>query len=257
MAQQGGGIDAPHAGKARIGQPQPPVAAEHHDALGEVVERFTLHPHQRAVLGFQLQRLRHILIDIGDTALRVRIGDDAQGLAIGQVQPVLAGFQCRVARQHVALPAAPVGLFRQTAGGAQLVENGGVVGLAFEEDRVETPESAVGGIVELQLLVGAEYGHRRGELVKGAGVEIHRAPEFGLNPVEIRHIDGKPGGAIGRAGLDDIKRAALAGHDDGQPFGLRHRARPALSSAWRPARSSNSAPCVTAVPASGRSTARA
>ena len=79
----------------RIVQVEPPVAAEHRDALGERFERLALHADQRLVAPHQLQPLGHVVEQIGDAAFRVRRGDDAQGAPVGQMPFVLARLRAR------------------------------------------------------------------------------------------------------------------------------------------------------------------
>jgi hypothetical protein len=58
-----------------------------------VVEGLSLDPDQGIVALLELELLGDVLVDVGDAALRMRIGDDAQGLAVGQVPPVLLGLE--------------------------------------------------------------------------------------------------------------------------------------------------------------------
>ena len=79
----------PHLGECGVGQAQPAIRPEHGDALGEVVERFTLHAHCRLVAALEIDLLGQVLENPGDAPLRLRIADDANGLAVRQVPPVL------------------------------------------------------------------------------------------------------------------------------------------------------------------------
>ena len=55
-------------GEGRIVQPQPAVAAEHRDRLGEIVERLALHADQRVVAPLQVEPLGDVVEQIGDAA---------------------------------------------------------------------------------------------------------------------------------------------------------------------------------------------
>ena len=63
------GLQPPQVREGRIVQVEPPVAAEHRDALGERFERFALHADQGFVAPHQLQPLGHVVEQIGDAAL--------------------------------------------------------------------------------------------------------------------------------------------------------------------------------------------
>ena len=87
---------APHLGEGRVVQPQAAVGAEHRDALGESVERLALHADQRLSPALEIDPLGDVLVDVGDAALRIRVGDDAERAPVGQVPPVLARLERRL-----------------------------------------------------------------------------------------------------------------------------------------------------------------
>ena len=83
-------LESPHARERRIEQAQPAVAAEHRDRLAQIVERLALHADQRVEAALELEPFGDVVEQIGDAALRIRRGDDAQRAAVGQVPFVLA-----------------------------------------------------------------------------------------------------------------------------------------------------------------------
>ena len=82
----------PHVREHRVEQPHPAVAAEQRDRLGEIVERFALHPDQGVEAALEIEPLGHVVEQIGDAAIRIGRGDDAQRALVGQVPFVLGGL---------------------------------------------------------------------------------------------------------------------------------------------------------------------
>ena len=68
----------------RIVKVQPAISAEHRNTFLQGVQRFALHAVEGVEAPLQIIGLRHIVIKIGDTALRIGIGDHPQRAAIGQ-----------------------------------------------------------------------------------------------------------------------------------------------------------------------------
>ena len=133
-------------------QLQAPVGAEHRHALFQGVERLALHAGQRVDLRFELEALAHIVEEIGDAALRIGIGDDAQRAPVGQMPPGLARLDRRDRRPGVRLPGAEIRLFGQFACGAQTIEHFAVGRARGEEGLIERPELLIGGIAEDEIL---------------------------------------------------------------------------------------------------------
>ena len=77
--------EPPHAGERRIVQPQPAVAAEHRDRLGQIVERLALHPDQRVEAALEIEPLGDVVEQIGHAAFGVGRGDDAHGAPLRQM----------------------------------------------------------------------------------------------------------------------------------------------------------------------------
>ena len=78
-----------------IEQPNPAVAAEHGDRLGEIVERFALHPDQGVIAAVEIEPLGDIVEQIGDAAVRIGRGDDAQRAQVRQVPLIFRGSIAR------------------------------------------------------------------------------------------------------------------------------------------------------------------
>ena len=113
----------PHAGEGGIVQPDAAVAGEHGDAFGEVVERFALHADQFLEPPLQIEPLGHVVEQIGDAAVRIGRGDDAQRAAVGQMPGVLLRLDGAVGGVQLRLPLPEVPLLGQLARGAQRVEH--------------------------------------------------------------------------------------------------------------------------------------
>ena len=85
----------PHPRESGISQPQPAVAGKHRDAFGQVVERLALHADQLLEAAFEIEPLGHVVEQIGDAAVRIGRGDDAQRAPVGQVPDVLLASLAR------------------------------------------------------------------------------------------------------------------------------------------------------------------
>ena len=194
-------IELPHPRERRVEQPQPPVAGEHRDSLGEIVEGLALHPHLRLVAPAQLQRLGDVVVEIGHAAFGIGRGDDAQRAAARQMPFVGGGFGRAIGLVQLGLPLAEVVLLRQPPRVAQPVEHGGVARPLVEEGGVEVPQRAEGGVVEDQSLVGAEHGDSGGEVIERGAMRVDHALELGAHGLGFGGVDGDAGGAApGREG---------------------------------------------------------
>src|SRR5690606_26266466 len=118
---------APEVAEGRIRQANAPIRAEHRNALGEVVERDALNPHDRVVTAFEADLLSEVLEHPGYAAVSLRVADHAQRLPVRQVPDVLKRLDRAVGRQEIFLPAAPFRLLGQLAFRAQTVEQHSVV----------------------------------------------------------------------------------------------------------------------------------
>ena len=85
----------PHPGEGGIVQPQPAVAAEHRDAFGEIVERLALNADQLLETPLEIEPLGDVVEQIGDAAVRIGRGDDAQSAAVGQMPGMLVRLRWR------------------------------------------------------------------------------------------------------------------------------------------------------------------
>ncbi len=220
---QHGGIDPPHARESRIEQAYAPVAAEHRERLGQVVEGLALHVDQRVEAAFEVEPLGHVVEQIGGAAVGMRRGHDAQGAPVGEVPFMRHRVARAVGRVELRLPLAEVLLLGQLAVVAQTVEHRGVGRPLVEKAGIEVPQRAVGGIVEGELLVGAEDGDAGRKLVERAAMRLAQARELGAQALDVGRIDADAGTAAWGRHLEQIQIAAAAGDDDGQAD---HRAAP-------------------------------
>ena len=99
------GVEAPHAGERRIEQLELAIGAEQRHPFMQIVDGFALDADQLAILAFEPDLLGDIVIEIGDAAERMQLGDHPERLAARQVPPGLARLEGVVGSQ---LPVAPV-----------------------------------------------------------------------------------------------------------------------------------------------------
>ena len=136
------GRQVPQRVEGGVGQPDAAVGAEHGDAFGQIVERLALHAHRGVVAAFEVHLLGQVLEDPGDAALGLRIGDDADRAAVGQVPPVLLRVDGAVGAKQRFLPAAPFRLLGDLALAAQPVDQQRIVGRAVQEARCRNPRAS-------------------------------------------------------------------------------------------------------------------
>ena len=251
-------LEPPQAREGRIVQVEPPVAAEHRDALGERFERLALHADQRLVAAHQLEPLGHVVEQIGDAALGVGRGDDAHGAAVGQIPLVLArppspgrpragrSSSCgsRPAREACARRAGGPARRNRTARNRETPDRG---------------PTARGTPRCRRRAADRPIDRDRGrKLVERAAVRLGHAVEFRAHPLDLGHVDADPGAPARRRPVDHVQDAARARHDDRQPRLVEFAGRPrALSAPSRAAESSISRLRATASVPSRASTARA
>ena len=212
-------------------QAQAPVACEHGDAFGQIVERLALDADHLLEAAVEIEPLGDVVEQIGDAAVRIGRGDDAQGAAVGQVPSVFLGLDGAIGFVQLRLPLPEILLLRQLAGAAQRLDHRRVGRSLVEIGGVEIPERAIGGVVEGQPVIGIEHGDAGGQLIERAAVGIDHAGERnahgfrfgGVKPnagaaglgAEIEHIEGAPGagdhgrqpariGAVGRERAQNV-----------------------------------------------------
>ena len=209
------GIEAPELGEGGVDKLHPPVRAEHRDALFQRIECLALHAREGVELRSERETLCRVVIEIGDAALRVGAGDDAQRAPVGQVPDRLARLERGIGGEPFGLPAAKVRLLRQLALGAQTVENFAIGRRMLEKRGVERPDLEIGGIVENEPLGAVEDRDRGRELVEhpliGADVTLHLHPER----LDFGEIVSDSGRACRRRDFEHLEHAAFAGHDGG------------------------------------------
>ncbi len=190
----------PHiAANTGIEQLHPPVGAEHRDAFLERVERLALHVGQRRDLRGERVALRGVVVEIGDAALRIGAGDDAQRPPVRQIPDRLARLDRLVGLHQLRLPGAEVRLLRQLPLGPKPVENLAVGRLGVEERRLERPHLAVGGVVEGEPLRLVEDRHRGRQAVDHAGIVVFVALHLGFQRRGLGDVIGDAGRSERRA----------------------------------------------------------
>ena len=190
-------IKTPQRRESRVGQAQPAIRSEHRHSLGQIVEGFALHPDRGLVTALKVDLFGQVLKHPGDAALRLRIGNDANGLAVGQMPPMFLRFDGAICREQRVLPPPPLRLFGELAFTAQPVEQHGVVGAAVQERVVEAPELPERLVEEAKLLVRIEDGNGGVQLVERVGVAAHRAFIFLAHRFNRADIAGEAGGPLG------------------------------------------------------------
>src|ERR1700688_1943747 len=113
------------------------------------------------------------------------------------------------------LPLAGVLLLRKLAVVAQPVEHRGVRRPLVEKAGFEPPQRPVGGVVEGELLVGAEDRDAGRKLVERAAMCLAQAGELAAQALDVRRVDAHAGPAARARYLEHIETAAATGDDDG------------------------------------------
>ncbi len=129
----------PHPGESGIVQAQPPVAGEHRDAFGKIVERLALDPDQLLEAPLEIEPLGHVVEQIGDAAVGIGGGDDAQGAPIGQMPGVFLGLDGAIGLVKLRLPLPEILFFRQFCRRTQLLDHGRVGRCLVEIARIKVP----------------------------------------------------------------------------------------------------------------------
>ena len=208
-------IEPPHAREYRIEQAQPPVACEHRNRLGKIVERLALHADQGFEAPLEIEAAGHVMKEIGHAAFGIGRRDHAQRAAVRQVPGMFPGFERAIGGLELRLPLAEVCLLRQLASGAQPVEHGRVCRALVEKAGVEVPQRAIGGVVEGEPPIGAEDGDTGRQLVERAPMGVDHALDLGTHGLGFGGIDADPRAAApGRIGAN--VEAAAAAADDGR-----------------------------------------
>ena len=85
-------------------QAQAPVACEHRNALGQIVEGLALHADHFLEAPVEVEPLGDVMEQIGDAAVRIGRGDDAHGAAVRQVPHIFLGLDRAVGFEQLGLP---------------------------------------------------------------------------------------------------------------------------------------------------------
>ena len=223
------GGELPHALERRIVQAHAAVRTKHRHRFGQVIERFALHFDECVIAPVHVEALGNVVVEIGNAALRIGRGDDAQCAAVRQVPHMLLRFDRGIGFVKLLLPQPEILLLGQLAVGAQGVEHGRVGWRLVEKGGVEFEQRAEGGVAEDQLAVGVEDGDAGGELIEHAAMRLDHAGEFGAHGGNFGTVDRHAGAAASGRRVDHVENTTLAGRDSRQPpgkrFGLGARAR--------------------------------
>src|SRR5271163_781449 len=211
------GIEAPQRGEGGVDQFHPPVRAEHGDAFLQRVERLALYARQSVELRGEREALRRVIEEVGDAALRIGAGDDAQGAAVGQVPDGLDRVHRLVRRERLSLPGSEVGLLRQLPLGAQSIENFTVGRALLEKSEVERPNLAIGSVEEDQAFGAVEDRNRRRQLIEHALIGADVALHLGAQRLGLGKIEREAGGSRRGRDLEHLEHLALARHDRRRP----------------------------------------
>ena len=206
-------VDAPHRREHRVEEFHPSVGAEHRHALLQRVERFALDVGERGHLRGERIALRRVVVEIGDAALGVGAGDDAQGAAVRQVPDGLARLDRLIGLHQLGLPGAEIRLLGQLALGPEPVEDLSIGRMAVEEAGIERPHLAIGRIVEGEPLRLVEDRDRGRQAVDHAGIIVFVAVHLRFQRGRLGDVVGDAGRPIGGSDLGDFEGPPLAADD--------------------------------------------
>ena len=201
----------PQRVEGRVGQADAAVRPEHGDALGQIVERLALHAHRRGVAAFEIHLLGQVLEHPGDAALGLRVGDDADRAAIGQVPPVHLRIRPSGRR------ASRFSFQRRHSGCSAILPSlrSRSISSALSGALARKPWSRSHSFWKAWLkkrsfssLVEDRDG--RGQLVERVGVAAHRALIFGADGLDLALVDGDARRALAAGEIGDREDAAVA-----------------------------------------------
>ena len=202
-------VEAPHGGECRIEQADPAVAAEHRNRFGEIVEGLALDPDQRVEAALEIEPLGDVVEEIGDAAVGIGRGDDAQRAQVRQVPHERLRLGGAVGRVELRLPGAEVLLLGQPPRRPQAVEHGRIARMLVEERGSRSHRRAIGRVVEGELVVGAEYRDAGRELVERAAVRLDGARELAAQRLDLGRVAADAGAAAasGTSTTSKLRRA--------------------------------------------------
>ena len=203
-------VQIPQGREGGVAQLQFPVEAEHGHRFGEMIQRFSLDPHQRVVIALQRQLLGDVLEYPCHAAFLVRIGNDTQRLAVAEMPEFMAWLDSLVNFELRFAPFAPVRPLGELPGLAEGVDDLRIGRLAGKEALVQIPQRLEAGIVELQPLMAIEHRNRRCQMIEGLAMAGDRLLERGAHRFDFAAIDGDTGAAGIRLCFRYVERASVA-----------------------------------------------
>src|SRR5208337_1849171 len=161
-------VQAPDGLEGGIEQLQASIRAEHGDAFAEVVQRFALPFDQAMELPLQRQFLGHIVEEKGHAAVVSAIGDDMTGSSVRAVPKLVEGAVA-IPCEHLAIaPLAVVGLLREQAALAKLIEKLGRRRLLRQPGVVDAPDASERIVAVNEFPISAEHRDAGRNLVERA-----------------------------------------------------------------------------------------
>src|SRR5260370_15768473 len=135
-----------------------------------------------------------------------------------QVPFVGGGVAGAVRTVKLGLPRPEILLLGQPPRRPQTIDHGGIGRVAVEKPGIDFPQYAIGGIVERQIVIGAEYGDRGRQLVERAPMGVDRGGKVGPQRFEFGHVLTYAGAAARCRRFEDVEDAAyVADIDAGAP----------------------------------------
>ena len=205
---------------------EPAVAAEHGDALEQIVQRFPLDLEQGVVRAFERQAVGDVLVHKNEAAQRMRRYRHAQRAIVRQVhQLALRLDQGGEHLELLALEGAKVGVFRNAAALAQPLQEFVERWLAGEPVLLQSPQPGKRRVVKAEPLVGTKDRDRGVDAFEDLAMRVDVPRQFAPGAFKIGLVDGEAdrprpyrsaanrrGRRVGRFGK--LQEAARPGDDD-------------------------------------------
>ena len=207
---------SPKRAKGRIVQFEPAVAAEDRDPLEQMVEGRALYLGQRVVGAFQRQPVADIVIDIRQTAKRVRRYGQLQGASVGQMHQFVPRLEQRGEQlASFALKGPEIRVFRGAARFVQAIQDLADRRFGREPGGVEPPQPGECRVEEFEPSVRSKDRDRGREALQHRGMGADVTAQLALRAFEIGAVEGKADGlAVGARHLVQFEQPALAADHD-------------------------------------------
>ena len=190
---------SPKRAKGRVVQFEPAVAAEDRDPLEQMVEGRALHLGQRVVGAFERQPVADIVIEIGQTAKRVRRYGQLQGASVRQMHQFVPRLEQRGEQvASLALKGPEIRVFRGAARFVHAIEELADRRFGREPSRVEPPQPGECRVEEFKPFIRSKDRDRGREALQHRGMGADVAAQLALRAFEIGAVEGKADGlAVG------------------------------------------------------------